>query len=160
MYKHILVAVGLKADLTTLRSAIEIALECGARITALHVVNPAPHLSRPAKGDFAATLEAYQVEGRMVAERSSRALDEAHCQGEAQIRMLPFSDITIGQVIGGAARELGADLVIVGSSDPGWFRLYLENVPKDVVRHCSMPVLVTTPQCPPKARYTADALAV
>lgn len=159
MYKHILVAVGRKSDLTTLKSAIGIALESGARVTALHVVNPAQHFPGRANGDFSAALEAFAAHGRAVVDQSGRVLDEAQCQGEAKMRMLPSCDATLGQTIADAARELGADLVIVGSNDPGWFRLYLQNVQKDVVRRCPMSVLVITPPCLPTARHATDAIA-
>jgi nucleotide-binding universal stress UspA family protein len=159
MYKHILVAVSQKSDFTTLQSAIGIALETGARVTALHVANPAQHFPGVANGDFSATLDAFEAHGRTVVDQSRRVLDEAQCQGDAQMRMLPSCDATLGQTIADAARELGADLVIVGSNDPGWFRLYLQNVQKDVVRRCPMPVLVITPPCLPKARLATDAIA-
>jgi nucleotide-binding universal stress UspA family protein len=152
MYKHILVAVSQRSDFTTLQSAIGIALETGARVTALHVVNPAQHSPGLTHGDFSATPDAFEAHGRTV-------VDEAQCQGDAQMRMLPSCDATLGQTIADAARELGADLVIVGSNDPGWFRLYLQNVQKDVVRRCPMPVLVITPPCLPKARHATDAIA-
>ena len=159
MYKHILVAVGLKPDLTTLKSAVGIALESGARVTALHVVNPAPHFAGLANGDSGAKREALEAHGRTAVDRSRRVLDEAQCQGEVQMRRLRLCDISLGQVIADAARELGADLVIVGSNDPGWFRLYLQNMQKDVVRRCPMPVLVITPQCLPKARHPTATIA-
>ncbi|KAA0998282.1 universal stress protein [Paraburkholderia panacisoli] len=158
MYKHILVAVGLNPDLTTLKSAIEIALESGARVTALHVVNPAAHLPGLADRTFCATLRTFEALGRTVVDRSRRALDEAQCPGDAQMRMLPFGDVTVGQVIADAADELGADLVVVGSNDPGWFLLYLQNMQKDVVRRCRTRVLVMTPACLPKARHATDAV--
>jgi hypothetical protein len=142
--------VGLNPDLTTLKSAIEIALESGARVTALHVVNPAAHLPGQADRTFCATLRTYEALGRTVVDRSRRALDEAQCPGDAQMRMLPFGDVTVGQVIADAADELGADLVVVGSNDPGWFLLYLQNMQKDVVRRCRTRVLVITPACLPR----------
>ncbi|WP_075643768.1 universal stress protein [Paraburkholderia monticola] len=152
MYKHILVAVGLKPDLTTLKSAIEIARESGARVTGLHVVDPLRHFPALADDEFHGMLEAFEAHGRTVVDRTSRVLDEAQCQGEAQMRRLPSCGGTVGQVIAQTARELGADLVILGSRDPGWFRLYLQNVQKDVVRRSTCPVLVITPPCVPKAR--------
>ncbi|SDG23556.1 universal stress protein [Paraburkholderia phenazinium] len=153
MYKHILVAVGHKPDLTTLKSAVAIAMEVGARVTALHVGNPAAHFAGPATGAPSATRITIEAHGCTVADRSRRVLDEAQCQGEVQIRRLRSCDASLGQVIADAARELGADLVIVGSNDPGWFRLYLQNTQKDVVRRCPMPVLVITPPCLPKAQH-------
>jgi nucleotide-binding universal stress UspA family protein len=160
MYKHILVAVGLKPDLTTLKSAIEIALESGARVTGLHVVNPMPYVPAMADGDFRATLEAFEAHGRTVVEQTRRVLEDAQCRGEAQMRMLPACGVTVGQVIADTAHELGADLVIVGSSDPGWFRLYLQNVQKDVTRRSRCSVLVITPSCAPKARRDLGTVAV
>jgi nucleotide-binding universal stress UspA family protein len=154
MYKHILVAVGLKPELTTLKSAIEIAREWGARITGLHVVDSMAYLPALAEGDFRAGLEAH---GRTVVRQTRLVLDKAQCQGDAQMRMLPSCGVTVGQVIADAARELGADLVIVGSRDPGWFRLYLENVQKDVVRRSTCAVLVITPPCAPNARQATGA---
>ena len=159
MYKHILVAVGIKPDMATLKSAVEIAREAGARVTALHVTRPASHFSTLTDRDFCAALQTFDKHEHTVIDRSKRVLDDAQCPGEAHIRMSPSHDASLGRVIADAARELGADLVIVGGNDPGWFRLHLQNVQKEVVRLCPSPVLVITPQCPPQARQAIGAIA-
>src|SRR5215813_8196115 len=77
MYEHILVAVGTRADSITLEAAIRLARETGARLTALHVVDPVPPYAGVDTYDFSVTLEAFDAYGRAVAERCVAAIHQA-----------------------------------------------------------------------------------
>src|ERR1700758_3939621 len=77
MYEHILVAVGTRPDSITLEAAIRLARETGARLTALHVVDPVPPYAGVDAYDFGVTLDAFEAYGRAVAERSLAAIREA-----------------------------------------------------------------------------------
>lgn len=145
MYKHILVAVGSDSDFTTLKSAIAMSGDCGARVTALHVVDVVPHLTLMADLDVSAALNAFETHGRSMVEQCNRVLEEAACDGQAHMWTAPLYSATIGRVIANAACELGADLIMVGNSNPGWLRFYAQNVQKDVTRYSTVPVLVMTP---------------
>ena len=145
MYKHILVAVGSDSDFTTLKSAIAMSRDCGARVTALHVVDVVPHLTLMADLDISAAVHAFETHGRSMVEQCDHVLEEAACDGQALMWTAPLCSATIGRVIANAACELGADLIMVGSSNPGWLRFYAQNVQKDVTRYSTVPVLVMTP---------------
>jgi nucleotide-binding universal stress UspA family protein len=159
MYKHILVAVGSKPNFTTLRSAIDMARGCGARVTALHVVDVAPHMTLMADLDVGVALDAFETQGRSIIEQCNRVLEETACDGEAQMWAAPLCGSTIGQVVAAAARELDADLIMVSSINPGWLRIYAQNVPKDVMRYSTVPVLVMTRPFPMPMQQTALAAA-
>ncbi|RFU45162.1 universal stress protein [Paraburkholderia sp. DHOC27] len=144
MYKHILVAVGSNPDFTTLQSAIDMARDCGARLTALHVVDAAPHITLMADLEVGAAIDAFETQGRAIVEQCSRALRQAGCDGEAQMWATPLCGACIGHAVAAAARELDADLIMVSSVNPGWLRIYAQNVPKDIMRFSTLPVLVMT----------------
>ncbi|MGA7779472.1 MAG: universal stress protein [Paraburkholderia sp.] len=159
MYKHILVAVGSDSDFNTLKSAINLSRDCGARLTALHVVDTVPHLTLMADLDISAALSAFETHGRSMIEQCNRAFEEAACDGEAQMWTAPLCSATIGRVIANAASELGADLIMLGSSSPSWLRFYAPNVQKDVTRYSAVPVLVMTPSCTMPTKPAAFAAA-
>jgi nucleotide-binding universal stress UspA family protein len=159
MYKHILVAVGSNPNFTTLHSAIDMARENGARLTAVHVIDTAPHVTLMADLSIGAAIDAFETHARSIVEQCNRILEESGCPGEAQMWATPLSGSTIGHVIAAAAHELGADLIMVSSVNPGWLRIYAQNVPKDVMRYSTLPVLVMTPQCAAPAQQVTDAVA-
>lgn len=159
MYKHILVAVGGDADFNTLKSAIDMARDCGARVTALHVVDAVPHLTLMADLDISAAISAFETHGRSIIEQCNRILEEAASDGEAHMWTAPLCSATIGRVIANAASELGADLIMLGNRDTSWLRFYAPNVQKDVTRYSKVPVLVMTPSRPVPTQQAAFAAA-
>jgi nucleotide-binding universal stress UspA family protein len=159
MYKHILVAVGSDSNFSTLHSAIDMARECGAYLTTVHVVDAAPHMAMMADLSIGAAIDAFETHARSVVDQCNRILDEAGCDGEAQMWATPLSGSTIGHVIAVAARELGADLIMVSGVNPGWLRIYAQNVPKDVMRYSTLPVLVMTLQAAAPAQVAHAAAA-
>jgi universal stress protein A len=154
MYKHILVAVGSNPNFTTLRSAIEMARDCGARLTALHVVDAGPHMTLMADLDISAAIDAFETRGRAIVEQCNRIIEESACDGEAQMWATPLCGSSIGHAVAAAARELDADLIMVNSVNPGWLRIYAQNVPKDIMRYSTLPVLVMTRPMPVIQRQT------
>lgn len=159
MYKHILVAVSSNSDFNTLKAAIDMSRECGARLTALHVVDAVPHLTLMADLDISAALSAFETHGRSIIEQCNHILHEAACNGEAHMWTAPLCSATIGRVIASAASELGADLIVLGSTNASWLRFYAPNVQKDVTRYSTVPVLVMTPSCATPAQQAAFAAA-
>ena len=146
MYKHILVAVGSDSDFTTLKSAISLSRDCGARVTALHVVDVVPHLTLMADLDISAALHAFETHGRSMVEQCDRVLEEAACDGQACKCGPPrFAVPRLGASSPTRHASSDADLIMVGSSNPGWLRFYAQNVQKDVTRYSTVPVLVMTP---------------
>src|ERR1700754_3990 len=84
MYKHILVAVGTRPDSITLEAAIRLAHETGARVTALHVVDPVPPYAGAETCDFSATFEALDAYGHAVEARCLEAIHQSGCEGDAR----------------------------------------------------------------------------
>ncbi|CAB3763016.1 universal stress protein [Paraburkholderia solisilvae] len=148
MYKHILVAVGTHPDSITLEAAIRLARETGARVTALHVVDPVPPYAGAATCDFSVTLDAFEAYGHAVAERCVAALHQAGCDGDARTIMLPMCGSTMGRAIADHARAIGADLLVIGNRKPSLWSLFRENLYKEVLRHTDVPVLVATDALP------------
>jgi nucleotide-binding universal stress UspA family protein len=148
MYKHILVAVGTRPDSITLEAAIRLARETGARLTALHVVDPVPSYAGAAECDFSVTLDVFEAYGQAVAEHSAEAIRQAGCEGEARTIVLPMCGSTMGRAIAGHAREIGADLLVVGNRKPSFWSVFRENLYKELLRYTDTPVLVATDALP------------
>ena len=77
------------------------------------------------------------VEGQTVLEKTRAALGKG-----AEIRLVP-THVDPGHAIVDIARELGTDLIVLGSGEKGFFhRLLAGSVSEFVVRHAPCPVLV------------------
>jgi nucleotide-binding universal stress UspA family protein len=148
MYKHILVAVGTRPDSITLEAALRLAQETGARVTALHVVDPVPAYAGPEACDFGATFEAMEEYGHAVEARCLEAIRQSGCEGDARSMVLPMCGSTIGRAIAGHGREIGADLLVVGQRRSSLFSFFRENLYKELLRHTDTPVLVATHALP------------
>ncbi|CAB3762524.1 universal stress protein [Paraburkholderia humisilvae] len=148
MYEHILVAVGTRSDSITLEAAIRLARETGARLTALHVVDPVPPYAGVATYDFSVTLDAFEAYGHAVAERCVAAIHQAGCEGDARTIVLPMCGSTMGRAIARHAREIGADLLVIGNRKRSFWSLFRENLYKELLRHTDTPVLVATDALP------------
>jgi universal stress protein A len=154
MYTHILVAVGTKTDSVTLEAAIRLACECGARLTTLHVVDPMPSQALAADCNFGYTRDVFEAHGRELAAHNLAALRVAGCEGEAHTLTLPMCGSTIGCAIAGHARQIGADLIMVGKPHPSWVSLFEENVYKQVLKYAHVPVLIASDKMPAAAGRT------
>jgi nucleotide-binding universal stress UspA family protein len=148
MYKHILVAVGTRHDSITLEAAIRLAHETGARITALHVVDPVPPFAGAEACDFSVTLEAFEAYGHAIEARCVEAIHRAGCEGDARTIVLPMCGSTIGRAIAEHAGETGADLLVIGKRRPSFWSVFRENLYKELVRYTDTPVLVATDALP------------
>jgi nucleotide-binding universal stress UspA family protein len=122
MYKHILVAVGPAMSDSALDTAITRARECNARLTALHVVDQTPWWAVvTAESSAADTLAVIDDHARAVVRHCTRMIERAGIDGQARRVALPMSGIGLGEAIANAAKELGADLVVLGGEpDTGW----------------------------------------
>ena len=148
MVKHILVAVGTRPDSITLEAALRLAQETGARVTALHVVDPVPPYVGAETCDFSATFEALDAYGHAVEARCLEAIRQSGCEGDARSIVLPMCSSTIGRAIAGHGREIGADLLVVGRRRSSLFSFFRENLYKELTRHTDTPVLVATDALP------------
>ncbi|KND54958.1 hypothetical protein BPUN_1703 [Candidatus Paraburkholderia kirkii] len=121
MYKHILVAVGPGFSESALDTAISRALECNARLTALHVVDQVPWWAVvTADCNRAQTLAVIDDHARAVTRHSARLIERAGIDGTVRSIELP-PNASLGETIAKASMALGADLIVLGGeADTGW----------------------------------------
>jgi nucleotide-binding universal stress UspA family protein len=144
MLKHILVAVGAGYSDAALDSAIERARECNAKLTALHVVDRLPWWATASiESDCGRTFALIDTHARKVAERAMHAMREAGIDGTCVTIDLP-GDMTLSCVIARAARELDADLIVVGRSKTAHWRCWNERVSDAVSRYGNRRVMIVT----------------
>ncbi|SAK68892.1 Universal stress protein family protein [Caballeronia hypogeia] len=142
MQKHILVAVGPAFSHAALTLGIARARECNARITALHVVDRTPFWAvSSAQHDFGAALAHVEAHAREVEKRTLQALRASSVNGACVTMDLP-GGTTLARVIAQAAREFGADLIIIGRTKETRWRFWEERVSDAVSRHSNRRVLI------------------
>jgi universal stress protein A len=148
MYKHILVAVGTSLSESALRAAINCALECNARVTALHVVDQTPWWAVvTADSSTTETLAVIDDHARAVARHCMRLIERAGVHGSACSITLPLYG-NVGETIAKASIELGADLIVLGGeADIGWS--HGERLRDVVCAHVKCDVLIAPPMPAP-----------
>lgn len=153
MITKILVAVSETSADTVLESAVEAARTYGARLVALHVVDPTPCFTAAADFHCGAILDVLEANGRDTVQRMTNFLEEAECPGEARMLTLPMASMTVGRAIASLADETGAELIIVGARKPRWPWWLAEDVAADIRRGTDTPIQVVprmpavTPMC-------------
>ncbi|RDS81134.1 universal stress protein [Dyella monticola] len=135
MVKHILVGVSHDADCAALRFAIGQAREHNAYISVLHVVDWMPQMIVAECQDFGPMLACLQEHGREIVGNVSRKLEDSGCRGEAKMITLSVKDFTVGKAIATFARDIGADLIVLGKAKSAWWRWFGGNVYAEVQRH-------------------------
>jgi nucleotide-binding universal stress UspA family protein len=143
MFKHILLPTdGTAASSKAAHVAVELAKRCGARISALHVVEPAP--ARPHRGGVATATEI----DRIVELQQSSALYLGHVEELARAGGVTCS---VAEVTDGApchaiiefAAQHGCDLIVMGSHGKhGLKQLILGSQTQKVLLASHLPVLV------------------
>lgn len=140
MFTKILVAVSASSVDTVLRSAIDIARKYDARILALHVVDPTPCLTGPIDYDFGLIVQALETHGHEIVTRVTEVLDDHSRPAETRTVTLPITGFSVGRAIASAADTSGADLILLGERNSGWWRWLSEDVASEVRRHTSTPI--------------------
>jgi nucleotide-binding universal stress UspA family protein len=122
MYKHILVAIGPSLSESALTAAIARARECNARLSALHIVDPAPWWAVvTAESSSADTLAVIDDHARAVMRYCAAQIERAGIDGSTRSMTLPPSGVGLGEAIANAAAECGADLIVLGGeAQTGW----------------------------------------
>ena len=145
MFKHILLATdGSAASEHAARLAVSMARVHGAQITAIYVSDPYPYLGVGEVNPMG--YQAYSSAAQQVA-AEAHAQVEALCRAESpaihlQVRLV--EDVAAAKGIMESAKELGCDLIVLGSHGrSGIARLMLGSVATKVVAESSVPVLVT-----------------
>jgi nucleotide-binding universal stress UspA family protein len=145
MFKHILVATdGSQASEHAIEYAAKLALTHGSSITCLYVLDPYPYIGVGEANAYG--FQAYMAAAQQVGnEALTKAV--ALCQtvspslSPAQ-RLVEDAPVSSGIV--NCAKELEADLIVVGSHGrTGLKRLMLGSIATKVVAESAIPVLVT-----------------
>jgi nucleotide-binding universal stress UspA family protein len=162
MVKHILVAIGAGYSDVALNTAIERARETNAKLTALHVVDRVPWWATASiESDCGRTFALIEAHAGKVAEHAIAAIREAGIEGTCVTIDLP-GDMTLSCVIARAARELDADLIVVGRSKTAHWRCWEERVSDAVTRYSNRRVLIVSNDAAPveaKAETKATPLS-
>lgn len=148
MFKKILLATdGSAASAYAAQLAVELARVHGATLTAVYVIDPYPYQGVSEANPMG--FQAYMSAGHEHAAQA-RAKVEALCaQGGAavELRFQRVEDMQATDGILQAAREQGADLIVVGSHGrTGIRRLMLGSIAGKVVAQSPVPVLVARPE--------------
>jgi nucleotide-binding universal stress UspA family protein len=145
MFKKILLATdGSAASEHAAKLAVGMARTYGAGLTALYVSDPYPYLGVGEVNPMG--YQAYSAAAQQLAAKS-HAQVEALCNTGGtpvplQVRLV--EDVAAASGIVESAKELGCDLIVMGSHGrTGIKRLMLGSVATKVVAESSVPVLVT-----------------
>ena len=151
MFKNILLATdGSPASENAAQLAVDLARAHGAKLTAIYVVDPYPYLGIGQANPMgfqaymsAALQHAGDAHGKVMAMCEKAGV-------EFQPRLVEDAAAAVG--ITQSARDLGADLVVVGSQGrTGVSRLMLGSVAAKVVAESPVPVLVARQSPSPAA---------
>lgn len=148
MFKNILVPVdGSESALRAMDRAIGLARAFGSRVSAVVVIDPFPFAG------VGAELGLGQDAYREAADHEAReALDAVKALAERsgqQVEVLQVEAPAVYRGILDAARDSGADLIVMGSHGrKGLERLVLGSVTQRVLNDSTIPVLVERPPAP------------
>lgn len=144
MFKHILLATdGSAASAHAATLAIGLARAHGAKLTALYVVDPYPYLGLGEANPMG--FQAYMSAAMDHASQAHAAIAALAAEGGPKVDVAPrvVEDLGASAGILQTVKELGADLVVVGSHGrSGIARLMLGSVASRVVAESAVPVLV------------------
>lgn len=145
MFKNILLATdGSAASAQAAKIAVEMARVHGATLTALYVSDPYPYL-----GVGEVNPMGYQAYAAAAQQQAAQAHAQVEALCKAQTPPLSLQarlveDVAAASGIVQSAKELGSDLIIMGSHGrTGIARLMLGSVATKVVAESSVPVLVS-----------------
>ncbi len=145
MFKNILLATdGSAASEHAAALAVNLARSHGARITALYAVDPYPYvgLGEVNPMGFQAYMSAAQEHAAQAHARVLELCEQGAEKVPLEVRLI--EDVSAASGIVQSAREIGADLIVVGSHGrTGIARLMLGSVAAKVVAESPVPVLVT-----------------
>lgn len=151
---HILFATNLSRNSTyALRHTASLAQATGARIHVLHVNEPVSDDARITMELFVLNEESrksasqarHEMVRKLLAERQARfwaALDEEDRKARDLVTSVEVTDGYPAEVILRRAKELGCDLIVMGTHDHGLSHSFLGTVAKRVLRRSDIPTLI------------------
>ena len=145
MFKNILVATdGSAASAHAAALAVNLARVHGAKLTALYVSDPYPYLGIGEVNPLG--YEAYAAAAQQLAAKAHAQVDSLCQTGGAPVALnaLLVEDVGAASGIVESAKQVGADLIVVGSHGrSGIARLMLGSVAARVVAESPIPVLIS-----------------
>lgn len=142
--KVVIATDGTEVALEAARSALELFPD-PAEVTLVNVVPPEEDPMAMAggfEGPLFTPSEVKQIHEQQVA-HGEAVLDRTQEALGANAVHLVVSGSDVGDAICRTAEERGADVIVMGESDKGWFRRLLEgSAMEHVVRHARCPVVV------------------
>lgn len=124
--------------------AAALARESGAKIELIHVVDDTP--VPPAGAPLAPALHAPDLESTVAACEKKLASQRAALGDDIEVNATVIVATGPADAVCTAARELGADLIVISTHGrTGLRRFVLGSVAESVVRHARVPVLVVPP---------------
>lgn len=147
MYTNIVCAIdGSELSTKALKHALALAAKTGAKLTAVTVTEPSIIVSPGAEMMMVDTSAIIADLDKAKAESAKGILAEADAQAKASgaaITGLHVANSTAADGILHAAREQGADLIVMGSHGRrGLGRLLLGSQASEVLSHSELPVLI------------------
>ena len=135
MYKSVVIAAALFNEGATTRAALQKArslLDDGGKITLVHVIDEVP-------GYVAASIPREHMSAR----RSEVLVQlEAIAGGADDVEIVIREGQPAASILG-AAKEAGADLIMIASHKPGLSDYFIGSTAARIVRHAPISVLVT-----------------
>jgi nucleotide-binding universal stress UspA family protein len=145
MFKNILLATdGSAASEHAAKLAVNLARVHGATLTALYVSDPYPYLGVGEVNPMG--YQAYAAAAQQLAAQAHAQVETLCNTGGPAVTLNArlVEDVAAASGIVQSARELGCDLIVMGSHGrTGIVRLMLGSVATKVVAESSIPVLVT-----------------
>lgn len=150
-YNKIVVAVdGSSTSGLALDEAVRVAGSGGGTVLALYVVDSATPLFDAGFYDPGQVQKAFVESGQRALEDAARHLAAANVKHETRLVSEAAVPGDIGASINEAARQWGADLLVIGTHGRrGVRRLVLGSVAEAVIRQSTMPVLLVRGESAP-----------
>lgn len=139
MYKSIVIAAALFNEGATTRAALTKArslLDAGGKVTLVHVIDEVPGYVAAAIPKEHTTARRREVEERLAA-------IAAEGEGEGMNVSTVIREGHPSTAILGAAKEAGADLIMIASHKPGLSDYFIGSTAARIVRHAQVSVLVS-----------------
>ncbi|MBP0622940.1 universal stress protein [Cupriavidus consociatus] len=143
-YSKIVVAVdGSSTSVLALAEAIRVAAPGGATVLALYVVDTGTLMFDVGYYDPSQLQKAFEESGKRALQDAAQQLSAAGVPHETRLVSEAAVPGDIGASINDAARQWGADLLVIGTHGRrGVRRLVLGSVAEAVIRQSTMPVLL------------------
>ncbi|KVN08067.1 universal stress protein UspA [Burkholderia stagnalis] len=159
MYSNILVALdGSETSSRALEAALTLASESGARLTPVYVVDFMAPAYDALGYDPSILIGAFREEGQRVTDDAAKRMAARGVSGATQIVDVDAGEDIAHRILS-AARQIGTDLIVMGTHGRrGFRRLVLGSVAERVLRGAACPVLMITAHgAPAPAVETAAA---